>query len=235
MFRVKNTNYVNALLFSLFFIVVLVSYIQKKQAGQHFSGIVKKAEKGYKYKVNYLHISLDDTKNIDVKYPNSFFDVARFLRFRDGDSVQYSTLDNKVSSIKNLQNGNELDELYFSIQESKGFQLVILVLLFFYNVIQMKKLQNLIGILKKNENRASKTKLQQTNDFTKKYAAVTIIVLAASIFLIYAGLKAVNNHQNSFEDYHFYKYFIMLFSFLIPMPFVIVNNRLLKKVNSYKR
>lgn len=209
--------------------MVLVSYIQKQQGSQQFSGIVDKVEKGYKYKVNHLNISLKDTKNIEVKYPNSFFKVADFLRIREGDSLEYSTLDDKVSSIKNLQSGNELDEFYFSIQESKGFQILILLLLFIYNVIQMKKLRDLIRILKKNEYKASKTKLQKANDFTKKYAMLTFILLAVSVFLIYLALSAVKENQISFENYYFYKYFILLFSFLIPLPFVIVNSRLLKK------
>jgi len=234
-FRLENTNYVNALLFSLFFIAVLASYIQKRQASKHFSGIVDNVETSYKYKVNYLNISLKDTKKLKVKYPNSFFNVAEFLRIREGDSLDYSTLRDEVSSIKNLETGNELDELYFSIQELKGTQILILLLLLIYNIIQMKKLRDLVSALKKNQEKAARTSIQIANNFTKKYAMFTFIVLAVAIFLIYLVLSALNENQIFFENYYLYKYFILLFSFLIPLPFVIANNRLLKKMNSQNR
>lgn len=234
-FRLENTNYVNALLFSLLFIAVLASYIQKRQASKHFSGIVDNVETSYKYKVNYLNISLKDTKKLKVKYPNSFFNVAEFLLIREGDSLYYSELGDEVSSIKNLETGNELDELYFSIQELKGTQILILLLLLIYNIIQMKKLRDLVSALKKNQEKAARTSIQIANNFTKKYAMFTFIVLAVAIFLIYLVLSALNENQIFFENYYLYKYFILLFSFLIPLPFVIANNRLLKKMNSQNR
>ena len=230
--EVKNTNYINLILFLIFFAAVFLTYVQKLEGSQELVGTVVGVEKYYKYKTNYINVNFKDNEPIVVAYQSSFFKVEDFLLIKIGDSLKYSLSDNAVVSISNVKNGNEIGELYFSIQESRGYQILIILFLLIFNTIQMEKLKNIIKITERNETNSKKTTLaQKMNDFTKKHFVITLSIIGLIIFFLYSLLNLIKQNQVSFESIYFYKYLILLSDFLIPIPFVIVNYKLLKKLN----
>lgn len=201
------------------------------KGNQDFVGKTTKIEKSYKYKVNYLDITLEDSKAIQISYPNSFFDAGNFLEIKNRDFLKYRLCNNKVCYIQNIRNNNTLDELYFSIQESNVFQIFISITLFIFNLIQLKKLRDSSSILKTDDTHLQpKTVLMNINDFTKRHSVLTFLIVVSILIFGYLILNSVKQTQFFASNIYILKYFILLFSLFIPLPFVIVNYMLLKKV-----
>lgn len=201
------------------------------KGNQDFVGKTTKIEKSYKYKVNYLDIKLEDNKAIQISYPNSFFDAGNFLEIKNRDFLKYSLCNNKVSYIQNIRNNNTLDELYFSIQESNGFQIFISIALFIFNLIQLKKIRDSSSILKTDDTHLQpKTVLMNINDFTKRHSVLTFLIVVSILIFGYLVLNSVKQTQFFASNISILKYFILLSGLFIPLPFVIANYILLKKV-----
>lgn len=196
-----------------------------------FVSTITDIQKSSKYKINYINVKFKNNERIEVNYPNSFFSVEEYLSINIGDSLTYHLLNDKVSKVKNLKNNNELDELYFVIQETNGFQIFIIFFLMTLNAFQMVKLDAFSGVFNSGETQLKlKKNIYMLNDFTKKHKLITLLLLSIFIFFAYQILRYVKQNQVIFDDIYFYKYLILLYGLLIPLPFIFINYRLLKKV-----
>jgi len=230
--KIRYVNYINLLLFAAYFFVVFLISVKKSEGKQETTGIVASVDNTYKYKTNYLGIKFQNNESIVLAYPNSFFSVEDFLRIKIGDSLQYSVLNNnRVRKIKNISNENELSELFFSIQESKGYQIVIIFLLLIFNIIQMKKLRNTMQLISSNYLRRGNL-IEKVNDFTRKHFFITLVGLCIIVYLFYITLVSIKQNQIFFDNVYIYKYLVLLSGFLIPAPYIVINFKLLKKINS---
>lgn len=230
--KIKYLNYINLLLFAAYFFVVFLINVRKSEGKQETTGIVASVDNTYKYKINYLNIKFKNNESIVLAYPNSFFSVEDFLRIKIGDSLKYSVLNNnRVRKIKNINNNNELGELFFSIQESNGYQIVIIFLLLIFNIIQMKKLRDTMQLISSNYIKRA-TLMEKINDFTRKHLFITLLGLCIIVYLFYSILVSIKQNQIFFDNIYIYKYLVLLSGLLLPVPYIFTNFKLLKKINS---
>ncbi|TDG36395.1 hypothetical protein EZJ43_07710 [Pedobacter changchengzhani] len=232
-FKIKHLNFINLITFLIFFGVVIFKTVQKSKANIELVSTVTSVKKSTKYKINYISVQFKNNERIVIRDPYSFFDIEEYLSIKIGNSVRYSLFNDKVSAVTNLKNNNELDELYFVIQETDGFQFLVIVFLLSFNAWQMVKLDDFAGVVNVSETQLKrKIFIQKANDLTKKYVFITLAILSVIVFFIYQFFSYVKQNQLFFDNIYFYKYLIFLSGLLIPLPFMIVNYRLLKKVDS---
>jgi len=232
LFDYKKINKVNFFLL-LLYVAVIIGFIVKNYAQKNnYNGVAKSVTQKTKYNVTNTDITTTNGEVVSVKLQRSFFDAGSFLNIQQNDSLSYyKNTSGEVIGITNITKDATLGIVYFTIRSLTGFQYLILVLLLFYNVIQLLNLRALNKLMVSKENQQKETRLETLNNLTKKYFLLTAVILAIVIYFFASLAGIIKNNQSNLQDFSLYKYLIVFLAFLIPVPFIIKNYLLLKKLN----
>jgi hypothetical protein len=232
LFNYKNINKVNLFLLLLYvLVIILFSAVNNSQKVNDTAVVEKVTEKSRYNKIN-TDITAVNGKVLSFSFTNSFFDRNKFLNIEKGDSLSYYTnSSDEIISITNVKKNNTLGVVYFTIESLIGFQYLIMLLLLVYNAIHLVNLYSLNKIVASNAPAKRYTTLQALNNFTKKYFLITAVFIVVVIYFAGSLFGLIKNNQNNFQYFSFYKYLHIFFAVLIPVPFIIKNYFLLKKLN----
>jgi hypothetical protein len=232
LFNYKNINKLNLFLLMLYVFVVILFIIINNLQKVHNGAVVENVTENSKYNKINTNITTVNGKALSFSFANSFFDRSKFLDIEKGDSISYYTnSSNEIISISNVKKNSTFGISYFTIESLIGFQYIIMLLLLVYNTIQLMNLYSLGKIATSNEHSKGNTALQILNNFTKKYFLVTAIFIVVIIYLMGSLFGFIKYNQNHFQSFSFYKYLHIFFAILIPIPFIIKNYFLQKKLN----
>lgn len=232
LFNYRYINRVNLFLLSLYVVVIIVFIAINHAQKINYTGVVESITETNRYNTSYTNIITTNGDEVSYKLGRSFFDANRFLHIQKGDNLSYyKNSSGAITGITNISKNSTLGIVYFTIRSLTGFQYVILILLLFYNVIQLLNLSAMNKLVVAKDNHRQETKLQVLNSLTKKYFLLTALILVIVIYFFSSLAGIIKSNQDNFQEFTFYKYLIAFFAFLIVIPFIIKNYLLLKKLN----